>query len=78
MKPRKPPRHCIVCGEAYHKTGSAKCCSPACSAEWQKSKHAKWRRENPEKWAQWSARFHANNPGYQAAYMRARRALERA
>ncbi|GIK48495.1 MAG: hypothetical protein BroJett013_11920 [Alphaproteobacteria bacterium] len=70
MKPRKPPRRCAICDTPYHKTGSAKTCSPECSAEWLKIKHAKWRANNKEKWADWFARWRAENADYHRSIVR--------
>jgi hypothetical protein len=75
MKPRKPPRRCVICGEAYNKTGSAKTCgAPECRAEVVRLRHEKWRRENPQKWNAFGARFYAQNPQYRVDYMKRCRA----
>jgi hypothetical protein len=78
MKPRKPPRRCVICGDAFHKTGSAKTCgSLECRAEVTRQRHEKWRRANSDKWNAWGARhYRVNNPGYKRAWDAKRKAAQ--
>lgn len=75
MKPRKPPRHCVVCGDSYRKKGSAKTCgSLECRAENARRRHARWRPQHRAELAQRDEAFRKANLTYFSAYYRARRA----
>lgn len=75
MTARKAPRRCVICGATYHKTGSAKTCGAnECRAEVVRLRHARWRREHPERWGEFFERYRrANRPRF-AAHQRMHRA----